>query len=87
MRYALCEGGYLCNYKKNEAVYTADGQQVGVIERVVLDPSTNEISHLVLRQGWLFTEDKVVPIELVDLTDTERIGLRRDVKNLDQLPP
>jgi len=73
--------------QKNEAVYTADGQQIGVIDRVVLDPSTNEISHLVIRQGWLFTEDKVVPIELVDLTDGDRIGLRRDVKNLDQLPP
>lgn len=35
--------------QKNEAVYTADDQQVGVIDRVVLDPSTNEISHLVLR--------------------------------------
>lgn len=73
--------------QKNEVVYTADGQQVGVIDRVVLDPSTNEISHLVLRQGWLFTEDKVVPIELVNLTDADHLQLRRDVKNLDQLPP
>lgn len=73
--------------QKNEPVYTADGEQVGVIDRVVLDPPTNEISHIVVRQGWFFTEDKVVPIELVEMTTPDHIQLRRDIKNLDQLPP
>lgn len=73
-------------FKKDAPVYTADEQQVGAIERVVLDPQTNEVSHLVIRQGWLFTEDKVAPIEFVDTATAERIQLRSGIKNLDQLP-
>lgn len=73
-------------FKKSAPVYTADEQQVGAVDRVVLDPQTNEISHLVIRQGWLFTEDKVVPIELVDTATAERVQLRSGIKNLDQLP-
>lgn len=74
-------------FKKDAPVYTADEQQVGAVDRVVLDPQTNEVSHLVIRQGWLFTEDKVVPIELVDIATAERIQLHRGIKNLDELPP
>lgn len=73
-------------FKKNAPVYTADDQQVGAIDRVVLDPQTNEVGHIVIRQGWLFTEDKVAPIELVETATEERVQLRSDVKNLDALP-
>lgn len=73
-------------FKKDAPVYTADAQQVGTIARVVLDPQTNDVSHIVIRQGWLFTEDKVAPIELVDSATDEGVQLRRDAKNLDQLP-
>lgn len=73
-------------FKENTSVYTADGQQVGVIDRVVLDPQTNEVSHVVVRQGWLFTEDKVVPTALIDVATEEEVRLRADVDNLDELP-
>ncbi|MBX3011480.1 MAG: PRC-barrel domain-containing protein [Caldilineaceae bacterium] len=73
-------------FKKDAPVYTSAGEQVGTIERVVLDPQTNEVSHLVIRQGWLFTEDKVIPIELIDTAVEAGIQLRSDVQNLDQLP-
>lgn len=73
-------------FKKDAPVYTADDQQVGAIDRVVLDPQTNDVSHIVIRQGWFFAEDKVLPIALVDTANAERIQLRRAVKNLDALP-
>lgn len=73
-------------FKKDTPVYTAAQQQVGVIDRVVLDPQTNDVSHIVIRQGWFFAEDKVAPIALVDMANAERIQLRSDVKNLDALP-
>jgi uncharacterized protein YrrD len=72
--------------KDGASVYTADGQGVGRIDRVVLDPRTNEITHLVVREGWLFTEDKVVPVSLVDDAKEARVLLRADVENLDELP-
>jgi len=74
-------------FKRHAPVYTVDEQQVGVVDRVVLDPQNNEVSHLVIRHGWLFAEDKVAPIELIEEATEARVLLRRDVKNLDELPP
>lgn len=73
-------------FRKNSTVYTADGKQVGVIDRVVIDPGTQEVSHVIVRHGWLFAEDKVVPMAWVDEATADQVRLRSDVKNLDELP-
>ncbi len=72
--------------KDGASVYTADGKDVGKIDRVVLDPHTNEITHVVVRKGWLFTEDKVVPMGLIDSANEDQVRLRSDVEDLDDLP-
>jgi uncharacterized protein YrrD len=74
-------------FKEGAHVYTADGNDVGSIDRVVLDPQTNEVTHVVVRKGWLFTEDKVVPTNLIDIAVADRVQLRSGVQNLDDLPP
>lgn len=63
-------------FKNGTSVYSSDGQEVGRIDRVVLDPSTNEVTHLVVRQGLLFTEDKVIPLDLVQQAAEDRVTLR-----------
>ena len=73
-------------FRKNSAVYTADGKQVGVIDRVVIDPGTQEVSHVIVRHGWLFTEDKVVPMAWVAEATADDVRLRHDITNLDALP-
>lgn len=73
-------------FRKDSTVYTADGQQVGVIDRVVIDPGTQEVSHVIVRRGWLFTEDKVVPMAWVDEATADQVRLRPDITNLDALP-
>jgi len=72
-------------FKENATVYTLDDKKVGEVERVVLDPQTKEITHLVVRKGFLFTEDKVVPIDMVNSTAEDRITLKR-TDGLDSLP-
>ena len=72
-------------FKEGADVYTSDGDKVGDIDRVVLDPTTKEITHLVVRQGFIFTEDKVVPMALVDSATEERLVLK-EVDDLDNLP-
>jgi uncharacterized protein YrrD len=73
-------------FKDGATVYTADGQHVGSIDRVVIDPRTDEVPHVVVRQGVLFTEDKVVPINLIDTATADEVRLRTHVDNLDDLP-
>lgn len=74
-------------FRENTPVYTADGQEVGTIDRVIIDPATKEVSHVVVRQGWLFTEDKVVPTEMIDQATADQVRLRGDAEHLDELPP
>ncbi len=67
-------------------VFNAEGEQVGSVDRVVLDPQTKEVSHIVVRKGLIFTEDKVIPISLVASATEERVTLREDAGDLDKLP-
>ena len=68
------------------SVYTADGRKVGTIDRVVIDPRTEKISHIVVRKGLLFVEDKVVPVDLLNEASADGVVLRPNVGNLDELP-
>lgn len=72
--------------KTDARVLTSDNKDVGRVDRVVIDPSTREITHLVIRQGWLFTEDKVLPISWVSDTVDDTLRLRALNDDLDGLP-
>lgn len=74
-------------FKDGANVYTADGDQVGRIDRVVIDPRTKEVTHVVVRKGLLFTEDKVVPLDLIVGATEDMVTLREDAGDLEQLPP
>lgn len=67
-------------------VLTANGEKVGQISRIVIDPRTKRITHVVVEKGMLFTEDKVVPLDLVAATGSDRLQLRQDAGDLDELP-
>lgn len=73
-------------FNQNVAVYSADGQEIGRLDRVVIDPRTNEVTHLIIQQGLLLTEDKVVPVDLVAQTDEHRVDLNTNADHLHDLP-
>jgi uncharacterized protein YrrD len=75
------------HYKQNTSVFTPSGENVGQIDRVVMDPKTREVTYLVVRKGFLLTEDKVVPIALVRDANDERVTLEQEAGTLDDLPP
>lgn len=72
--------------KEGTDVFTASGEQVGKINRFVLDPGTNEVTHIVVEKGWLLPADKVVPIAMISSATEERVVLSEDVGNFEQLP-
>jgi uncharacterized protein YrrD len=67
-------------------VFTMDGKKVGTLDRIVVEPGTNEVTHLVIEKGLLFMSDKVVPMDMVGASTTDKINLRADANTLDQLP-
>ena len=73
-------------FKDGTSVYTFDGQHVGRVDRLVLNPKTKEVTDIVVRKGILFTEDKVVPLSLIASATEDRVSLRADTGKLDELP-
>ncbi len=68
-------------------VFTSGGQQVGRINRFVLDPATDEVTHIVVQKGWLLPEDKVVPFEMIDSASPDKVVLKEDLDDFNELPP
>lgn len=73
--------------KEGTSVFTFGGEEVGKINRIILDPATNEVTHIVVQKGWLFAEDKVVPFEMVSTATEDKVVLNEDIENFDELPP
>jgi sporulation protein YlmC with PRC-barrel domain len=72
--------------KKNANIYTPDHKEVGHVKRVVLDPKTKQISHLVIRQGTIMTEDYVMPIRMVAEANEDQVLLTAEAGDLSDLP-
>ena len=53
-------------FKENAEVVTSEGDKIGQIDRLVMDPRSKELTHLVVKKGFLFTKDKVVPLDCVE---------------------
>lgn len=74
-------------FKQGTKVHTYDGKDVGSVDRVVLNPNTKEVTHIVIRKGFLLTEDKLVPLDIIASATDEEVKLRQDAVDLDKLPP
>lgn len=74
-------------FRNGALVVTADGQDVGRVDRVVLNPQTRRITHIVVRQGFLFTEDKLFQVGQVASANEERVTLTATADRLGDLEP
>lgn len=72
-------------FRKGVEGFSSDDRKLGTLLGVVMDPKTTEASHLVVHKGFLFTEDKVVPMSLVGTFLEDRIVLKDAGENLDAL--
>ncbi len=72
--------------KEGTPVFTSNGKEVGKVNRFVLNPETDEVTHIVVEKGWLLPEDKVVPFEMIDSASEDKVVLKKDIDDFDQLP-
>src|SRR5687767_10443263 len=69
---------------KGTDVFTAAGEKIGSISRIVIDAKTRDVTDLVVERGALLSKDeKVIPVGLVDLEKEDRIMLRETNQNVD----
>lgn len=73
--------------QKHAHVLASNAQEVGFLERVVVNPEWKVITHIVVRMGPLFNkEDKIVPIELVADTTEDLVLLDVDAATVESMP-
>ncbi len=73
--------------KSGTAVFASGGEQVGGIDRVVLDPETHEVTHIAVKKGWLLHRDQLVPMAMVRSAGGDRVDLEEDAGGFGKLPP
>jgi len=71
------------NFVKGAEVFTASGEKIGTISRIVIDAKTRDITDVVVERGALFREEKVIPVGLVDLENEDRITLGETNQDID----
>jgi uncharacterized protein YrrD len=62
-------------FREGAAVYTPDGRHLGNVDRLVVDPGSRRVTHIVIRRGHLLPEDKVIGVEQLSTATEERIVL------------
>ena len=67
-------------FREGANILTANGEKLGEIGRVVLDPKTKEVTNLVVEKGFLFTEEKVIPMSLVESATEKEVTLSGEVE-------
>lgn len=73
--------------KEDAHVVTSDGKAAGRIHRVVIDPETKKVTHLVIKSGLLGMDDKVVEVQKVDIASPEAVTLLCTAEELKFMPP
>ncbi len=71
---------------RDTGVYTADDEHVGDIDRIVLDPVSQALTHVVVRKGVLLREDRLIRFDDISTATPERVNLRQGV-DADELVP
>jgi uncharacterized protein YrrD len=74
------------NFVKGAEVFTAAGESIGTISRIVIDAKTRDVTDLVVERGGLLKEERVVPVGLVDQEHEDRITLRETNQALEDFP-
>ncbi|MEI2617827.1 MAG: PRC-barrel domain-containing protein [Thermomicrobiales bacterium] len=63
----------------------SDGAKLGVVDSIVIDPTGGEERAIIVRRGWFFPTDKIVPIDLVDHVDHGKVHVRLSTAEADQM--
>jgi uncharacterized protein YrrD len=69
-------------FREGVPVYAPNGRHVGKVDYVVVDPASRRVTHIVIRQGHVLAEDKVIAVEQLSTATEEQIVLGSEPENL-----
>ncbi len=56
------------------------------MDRVVIDPRTREVTHIVIRKGQLLPEDRVIPVDQIRMATEDEITLNLNAQEVKDQP-
>src|SRR5687767_829921 len=63
----------------------SDGEKLGVVDSLVVEPDNGTIRSVIVRKGFFFPTDKVLPISSVTRVNEERVEVNLTKDDVDQL--
>lgn len=73
------------HFRSGAEVLTQQGTKLGTVERLVMDPSQDAVTHLVVSKGFLFPKERVLRVALVTEASHDVVVVGPDI-DPDQLP-
>lgn len=73
-------------FRIDTEVFSNEGNKVGILDRVVIDPKTKDITRLIVSEGFLRTGARVVPMSSVQSVIEGSIVLQQDDDEFGSLP-
>jgi uncharacterized protein YrrD len=67
-------------------VATADGKELGTIDKLILEPESGEVKAVVVQKGLLFTHDIEIPLDGIVGQENGAVLLRYTADQVDDLP-
>jgi uncharacterized protein YrrD len=74
-------------FKYGASVYASDGRKAGRLNRIVVDPEINEVTHIVIQKGLFVKEDKVVVVQDINTTSQDEVTMNCTTDVVAELPP
>ncbi|MEQ8719066.1 MAG: PRC-barrel domain-containing protein [Acidimicrobiales bacterium] len=72
-------------FREGAEVLAADGEHLGDVERMVVNPAASVVSHVVASKGLFFETERVIPIDVVERANSHTVRLKPGV-DPDELP-
>lgn len=72
-------------FTQGTKVLAMDGKKVGQVDRVVLNPKTNLVTHIVIHKGLVLPKDKVVPLNMIVDAKPDEVTLKVSSDRIDSL--
>lgn len=72
--------------KEGAKVHTSDGKHVGDVEEILYNSDTDKATHLVIKEGLLFTSKRLIPFDWIRSAGDEDVYLTVSSRQVDSLP-
>jgi len=73
------------NIELGADIYGSDGEKLGVVDSLVVEPGSGVIESVIVRKGFFFPTDKILPADVVRQIDSDGVHVSLSKADVEQL--